>query len=122
VILDEAVLFVLGSGDKAYIFLHRDGGTRILADMPSVQGLSSAVAYRDGTRALFIVKTHRTYERGDNPVFLYDGARLARVTDYPEVYDVDVDAGARHVAFCHWEGEDRHIAIRALKGIPPVKP
>ncbi len=57
---------------------------------------------------------YAAYERGDNPVLIFDGKTLSRVKEYPELHDAEVDSGGRRIAYCYWEGDSRHIVVKEL--------
>ena len=73
------------------------------------------IKYVSPSRLIFLIRTHAPYERGDNPLFLFDGSKLFRVRDYAELYDAAVDPSGRRIAFCHWVRDQRHIEVRELK-------
>jgi hypothetical protein len=40
------------------------------------------VKHVSASRVIFLMRTHAPYERGDNPLFVFDGSKLLRVKDY----------------------------------------
>ncbi|HEU4402547.1 MAG TPA: hypothetical protein VFT43_10630 [Candidatus Polarisedimenticolia bacterium] len=114
--LGETVLFLLEGKSKSNLFAQTGDKVKILAELAGARGGPQLEPkWRSPGKAIFEIKAHETYERGDNPLFVFDGKRLARVTDYAELYDADIDAPGRTIAFCYWKGDARHIAVRRLK-------
>lgn len=75
------------------------------------------VVHRSSDRLMFSVRQYHGAKRGDNPLFVFDGSRLVRSSDYPELVDATVDPAGRHIAFCFWKADDtRAIVIRRLAG------
>jgi hypothetical protein len=112
----DMTLFLLSGPSKACLILHAGNRVKVLAELPKTRGWQPLEEkWRSSGMAIFEVMVGEPYERGDNPLFVFDGEQLSRVTDYPELYAVDIDASGRKVAFCFWEGDARHIAIRALR-------
>ena len=110
----SSILLLLSHGRKSALVLYRDGKIKRLAEFDSNGYGSVEVKHRSPDRVIFLVKAHASYERGDNPLFVFDGERLSRVKGYRELYDAEVDPGGRRIAFCYWEGGQRHLAIKEL--------
>ena len=72
------------------------------------------VKHRSSERVVFLVRTDASSERGDNPLFIFNGDRLLQVKEYPLLHDAAVDPAGQRIAFCYWDGERRHIAIKEL--------
>lgn len=110
-----SIIMVLSRGPKTFLFLYQDGKVRGLGELNSqgVQGIE--VKHVSPSRIIFLIRTQAPYERGDNPLFVFDGSQLLRVREYSELYDVDVDPSGRRIAYCHWVGDERHIVVKELK-------
>lgn len=110
----SSIILVLSRSPKTFLFLYRDGKIRALGEFNSkvVQGIE--VKHVSPSRVIFLVRTHAPYERGDNPLFVFDGSQLLRIKDYSDLHDSNVDRSGRRIAFCHWVGAQRHIVVREL--------
>ena len=96
------------------MFLYRDGKIRGLGEFDSAGPGQVEVKHLSPSRVIFLVRTHAAYERGDNPLFIFDGGQLFRVKEQAELYDAAVDPGGRRIAFCHWAGDERHLVVKDL--------
>ena len=50
-------------------------------------------------------------DRGDNPLFVFEGTQLLRIKEHSELYDAAVDPTGRRIAYCYWAGDKRHIVV-----------
>jgi len=114
VAFNSSIILLLSHGQKAYLFLYRDGKIRGLGEFDSAGPGRVEVKHLSPSRVIFLVRTHADYERGDNPLFVFDGAQLFRVKVQAELYDAAVDPGGRRIALCHWAGGERHLVVKDL--------
>ena len=110
----SSIIILLSSQQKTYLFLYRDGKIKKLAAVNSTGFSQVEVKHQSDDKVVFLVRAHAPYERGDNPLFVFDGEQLSRVKEYPELHDAAVDPGATRIAFCYWEADKRHIVIKEL--------
>ena len=120
---DDADLTELSSSDqKAYQHAHSvfpsfpaDGKLSRLGEFDFKGSERVEMKHVSPSRLIFLIRTHAPYDRGDNPLYVFDGSKLFRVRDYAELHDAAVDPAGRRIAFCHWVGDQRHIEVRELK-------
>ncbi len=110
-----SIIMVLSRSPKTFLFLYQDGKVRELGELNSPGVHRIEVKHVSPSRIVFLIRTQASYERGDNPLFVFDGSQLLRVREYAELHDVDVDPNGRRIAYCHWVGDERHIVVKELK-------
>ena len=110
----SSIIIALARESKTYLFLYRDGKIKPLTRMNSPDHSWIEVKHRSSEGVVFLVRTHASSERGDNPLFIFNGDRLLQVKEYPLLHDAAVDPAGQRIAFCYWDGERRHIAIKEL--------
>ena len=111
---NSAIILALSSGTKTYLFLYRDGKIRRLGEFKSSGFSLIEVKYVSSSKVIFLLRTHETFDRGDNPLFVFDGIQLLRIKEYSELHDAAVDPAGRRIAYCYWAGDKRHIAVKEL--------
>lgn len=111
---NSSIVFMLSYQDMAYLFVHREGTTKGLGLLTAPSHSWIDVKHISDSRVIFLIKAHSPSERGDNPLFVFDGKHLARVKEYSQLYDADVDARGKRIAFCYWEGDKRHLEVKQL--------
>jgi hypothetical protein len=110
----SAIVFALSRGPKAYLYLYQDQKVSELGQFNSSGYSWIEVKHTSPSRVIFLLRTFAAYERGDNPLFIFDGRQLLRINNYAELYDVDVDPRGRRIAYCYWAGDKRHLAVKEL--------
>jgi hypothetical protein len=110
----SSIIMLLSGDPKAYLFLYRDGKIKALAGLNSTGFSQIEVKHVSSSKVIFLIRSHAAYERGDNPLFMFDGERLLRIKEYAELYDADVDARGRQIAYCYWVGDKRHIVVKEM--------
>lgn len=112
-----SILFLVTNDADAVLYEHRDGRATELLRTPVKSGapVSVEIKHRSASRVVFLLRTAPTYERGDNPLLIFDGSRLRRATDHPALHDASIDARGRRIAFCFWKGDARHVVVGELK-------
>lgn len=110
----SSILFLLSHNAKVYFFLYRDGMIKRLGEIDSTSFNFIQVKYDSPQGLIFLLRTHASYEKGNNPLFLFNGEQLFRIGEYPQLYDVGIDPNGRRIAYCYWAGDSRHIAIKEL--------
>ena len=108
----SSIIVVLSLSPTTFLFLYQDGKIRGLGEFNSKGVHRIEVKHVSPSRVIFLIRTHAPYERGDNPLFIFDGSQLLRVKEYSELYDAEIDPGGRRIAYCHWVGDKRHIVVR----------
>jgi hypothetical protein len=111
---DSSIIIVLSQSPKTFLFLYRDGKIRRLGEFNSKGFSSIEVKHLSPSRVIFLVRTHATHERGDNPLFSFDGSELLRIKEYSELHDAEVDPAGRLIAYCYWATDKRYIVVREL--------
>jgi len=109
-----SIIVILSRSPKTFLFLYQDGKVRGLGELNSQGVHRIEVKHVSPSRIIFLIRTHAPYERGDNPLFVFDGSQLLRVREYSELYDAEIDPGGRRIAYCHWVGDERHIVVKEL--------
>lgn len=112
-----SILFVIVDEKAGYLFQYRQGKIRCLTRIQELNYTSPGdldVKYQTSGKIIFQIKIHPPYEEGDNPLFMFDGNELTRVSDYKNLYDADIDPQGKRIAFCYWQRGKRVIAIKAL--------
>ncbi len=108
------VIFAAGN-DTLALYRRRRGHLDVLMRIPvRPQAASLAVRAQRGDSVWFVLNLHASYERGNNPAFLYNGQRLLPLADYAELADFDVHPPTRRMAFVFWDGVQRHLTVKEL--------
>lgn len=110
----SSMIIAVSSGSKTYLFLCRDEIIKPLVELKSPGHSWIEIKHRSSEGVVFLVRTHAAYEKGDNPLFIFNGDRLLQVKEYPNLHDAAVDPGGQRIAFCYWQGNQRHIVIKEL--------
>ena len=111
----SAIVLALTRGPKVYLYLYQDGKIAELGQFNSSGPGWIEVKHVSPARVIFLLKTYAPYERGDNPLFVFDGRQLARVKEYSELYDAAVDPRGQHIVFSYWAGDKRHLVVKELR-------
>ena len=114
-----SILFLVTNDADAVLYEYRDGLLTELLRTPVKTGapVNVEIKHRSEARAIFLLRTAPIYEVGDNPLLLFDAARLSRASDYPALHDASIDARGRLIAFCFWKGGVRHLVVGKLRGL-----
>lgn len=115
----SAIVFALTRGPKTHLYLYQNEQLSELGQFNSSGYSWIEVKHASPSRVIFLLRTYASYERGDNPLFIFDGRQLLRVNDYSELYDVNIDPRGRRIAYCYWAGDKRHLAVKEL--IEPLR-
>jgi hypothetical protein len=110
----SSIIIVLSHGSKTYLLLYRDGKIKPLSEINSPGYSRVEIKHRSPEGVVFLVRTHESYERGDNPLFIFNGERLLQIKEYPELHDAAVDTRGQRIAFSYWQGDQRHVVIKEL--------
>ena len=111
---NSSIILLLSHKQMGYLFLYRGGRIKGLGEFNSTAFRQIEVKHRSSSKVIFLVRMHAMYERGENPLFIFDGEQLFRVKEYSELHDAAVDPSGRRIAYCYWEGDKRHIAVKEL--------
>ena len=111
---NSSIILLLSQKQQGYLFLYRGGKIKGLGQFNSTTFRQIEVKYRSSSKVIFLVRMHASYERGDNPLFIFDGEQLFRVKEYPELHDAAVDPSGQRIAYCYWEGDKRHVVVKEL--------
>ncbi len=111
----SAIVLALSRGTKTYLFLYRDGKISRLGEFNSSGVSWIEVKHVSSSKVIFLLRTHATYDQGDNPLFVFDGTQLLRLKEYSELYDAAVDPAGRRIAYCYWAGDKRHIVVKEIE-------
>ncbi|HKY45868.1 MAG TPA: hypothetical protein VJM50_22445, partial [Pyrinomonadaceae bacterium] len=66
---NSSIIVVLSRAPKTFLFLYRDGKIRRLGEFNSKGVHGIEVKHVTRSKVIFLIKTHASYERGDNPLF-----------------------------------------------------
>jgi hypothetical protein len=107
---------IFGAGaSKLILYRYRGGSVRPLLNFAvKPQASSIAIRAQRGDSTWFVLTLRATSERGNNPGFLYDGERLVSLGTYSELADLDVHLPTHQIAYLYWEGNERHVAVKAM--------
>lgn len=111
----SSIILALSRGSNTYLVLYRYDKIKGLTQIHST-GFAGQIEikHRSSEGIVFLVRAHASYESGDNPLFMFNGERLLQVKEYPALHDAAVDPAGQRIAYCYWEGKQRHIAIKEL--------
>lgn len=110
----SAIILSVSHGAKTYLFLYREGKISRLGEFNSGGSGFIEVKHASSSKVIFLLRTHGIADRGDNPLFVFDGTRLLRINEHPQLYDAAVDPAGRRIAYCYWAGDKRHIVVKEL--------
>jgi hypothetical protein len=94
--------------------------TKLLADQdPLAKSLLNEeyymkVIYSSAQRTIMIVYAHKSYEKGNNPLYFLENGQLRLSNAYQELYDVSVNAKGDRIAYCFWKNGKRQIVVKTL--------
>lgn len=111
---NSSIILLLSHKQKGHLFLYRSGKIKGLGEFNSTAFRQIEVKHRSSSKVIFLVRMHASYERGDNPLFIFDGEQLFLVKEYSELHDASVDQSGKQIAYCYWEGDKRHIVVKEL--------
>ena len=104
---------------KVYLLLCQNGQFRKLTEADaSQQRRGIEVKHQSAARVIFLIRAYGLHEKGDNPLFVFDGEQLTRVKELPDLYDAAVSPQGNHIAFDYWEKSNRHIMVKELNHQP----
>ena len=111
-----SAIVLLSHDAEATLLLHKDGKMRKLA---TVRGTRTPpylnVRQASGDAAYFQIRAHTPSQRGNNPLYEFDGSTVSQIIAFPELYDVDVNAAGDLFAFCVWDKDKRSILVKRLE-------
>jgi hypothetical protein len=110
----DTTVFSLTQESASFLMSYKDGVTQPLTRIDSSNASIKSV-YQSANRAVFMLKIYASYEEGDNPLFLFEGDRLTRISEYEQLYDAAVDAQGNRIAYCYWIDGKRQIEVKELK-------
>ncbi|HEX7331389.1 MAG TPA: hypothetical protein VF290_07810 [Pyrinomonadaceae bacterium] len=111
----SAIVLAVSDGTKTYLFLYRAGKISRSGEFNSGGFGFIEVKHVSSLKVIFLLRTHGMSDRGDNPLFVFDGIQLLRINDHSELYDAAVDPAGRRIAYCYWAGDKRHIVVKEFK-------
>ena len=110
----SSMIILLSLDRKTNFFVYRDGKIKRLAATDSTGFSFVEVKHHSDDKVVFLLRAHAPYERGDNPLFIFDGEKLFRVKEYEQLHDAAVDHSGQRIAYCYWQGDRRHIVVKEL--------
>lgn len=108
------IIFLVDRDDGAYLFeLSNAGNLKPLGFFENdMQGCLLKVKYTSTGEAIFMLVLNRSYQVGNNPLFIYSVDNgLQQITDYKQYYDVNVSSSGTLIATSYWVGNKRHINV-----------
>jgi hypothetical protein len=108
---------IFGAGtDTLVLYRLRNGRLQTLTRFAArPQRSTVSTRAQNGDSVWFVVTLYDTYERGNNPSFLYNGQRLVSLGTYSGLVDMDVHMRTHRIAFLYWEGSERHVVVKELR-------
>ena len=94
----SAIVLAVSHGTNTYLFLYRDGKINRLGEFNSSGFSFIEVKHVSSSKVIFLLCTHGMSDRGDNPLFVFDGTQLLRKKEQFELYDAAVDQAGRRIA------------------------
>jgi hypothetical protein len=94
--------------------------TKLLADQdPLAKSLLNEdhfmkVIYNSAQRTIMMVYAHKSYEQGNNPLYILKNVQLRLSNAYQELYDVNVNSKGDRIAYCYWKNGKRQIVVKTL--------
>ena len=110
----SAIVLALSHDTKTHLLLYRDGKLSRLGEFNSSGFSLIEIKHVSSSKVIFLLRTRETFDRGDNPLLVFDGTQLLRIKEYSELYDAAVDPSGRRIAYCYWAGDKRHIVVKEL--------
>jgi hypothetical protein len=77
-------------------------------------GSTPRIIHNSSNRTLLIGYDYPSYEKGNNPFYLFAKNRLQRINTYPELYDVNVNEQGTRLAYCYWQNSKRQIVVKEM--------
>ena len=111
---NSSIILLLSGRTRSCLVLYRNGKIEVLGELKASNSSLIEVKHVSSSRIIFLVRTHATSERGDNPLFVFDGAKLLRIKEYPQLHDAALDSLGRRIAYCYWIADKRHVVVREL--------
>ena len=116
--LKDSMVFLVGTDHEATIYQAKNDEAIVFDTLKAkIQYGYLDIKYQSAKQVIFRIITNHTYEKGDNPLYLFDGEQICKISNYKELYDADIDAKGDKIAFCYWEKDQRHIAVKSLAKI-----
>ncbi len=108
----EAIVLLIAADHRGTIYSYRDFETlalhKIRTDLPhGFLQVKQAAPHR----VVFQIQANASDKEGDNPLFEYDGWKVAKLKKFPKIQDVDISAGGGRIAFSYWEKGQRKLAV-----------
>jgi hypothetical protein len=114
----DSMVFLVGTNHEATIYQARNDEAAVFDTLRTkIQYGYLDIKYQSAKQVIFRAIVNHTYEQGDNPLYLDDGKQIRKISNYKELYDADIDAKGDKIAFCYWEKNQRHIAVKSLTQI-----
>ena len=119
----DAILFALRQGSQVRFYEYRDGEVTELGKISTKEGGGWVdVKFAVWSHSIFLLRRHASYERGHNPLFLYDASGLREV-EVPgdtkaDLYDAAVSPDGNLLCLVLWRDDQRHLLVLELPDRP----
>lgn len=111
----HSIVFLLSLENNSFIIGYQGGKVSKLAEIRTSNSARLEVKHAADEGVVFLVPAHQSYERGNNPLFLFDASGLKRITEIPELYDVEIDPAGQRICLVVWENDQRHLLVMDFK-------
>jgi hypothetical protein len=101
------------------LFRDRNGKFQQIGQLKGLTKMSRPlrVVHDTSDRTILIGYAYDTYEIGNNPLYILEGDKLRRSTDFDRLYDVNVNVAGTRIAYCYWIAGKRQIIVREIEKI-----
>lgn len=71
--------------------------------------------YKTGKNIIFMNRLYKSYEQGNNPLFIYDGITLNHINNWDNLNELNYSRDFSKLAVCYWKNNKRVISIYEIK-------
>ena len=115
----DSVVFGLQRATGITLYRHQEGTTDEVTRIDSTENSGHVDVKRSSWDAtFFLLKRHRSYEQGHNPLFLYDASGLREVEADGDLYDATISPDGTLLCLALWRNGQRHLIVQGLPAPP----
>jgi hypothetical protein len=113
--LQDSIVFLVCNEYEATLYQIKNGECTVLDTLETkLQTGFLDIKYQSTNQVIFRIIANQSYEKGNNPLYVFNGDQISKIDVYAELYDVDIDAKGEKIVFSYWESNQRHIAMKSL--------